>query len=90
MIFIKDAEFIRGKCPMTKEDIRILSISKMNLNNESLVLDIGSGTGTISVQSSKIADEGKILAIEKDEDAFNVTKSNIEKFHYNFIINFFD
>lgn len=80
MIFIKDAEFIRGKCPMTKEDIRILSISKMNLNNESLVLDIGSGTGTISVQSSKIADEGKILAIEKDEDAFNVTKSNIEKF----------
>lgn len=83
MNFIKDDEFIRGNCPMTKEEVRILSVAKMNLKKDSLVLDIGSGTGTISVQTSKIAENGKILAIEKDKEAFEITKSNIDKFSCN-------
>jgi len=80
MIFIKDEEFIRGKCPMTKEDIRALSIVKMNLQENSLVLDVGSGTGSITVQAAKIAKHGKVLAIEKDEEAYEVTESNVRKF----------
>ena len=83
MIFIKDEEFIRGKCPMTKEDVRILSISKMNIEDDSLVLDIGSGTGSITIQASKITKNGKVLSIEKDEEAYNITKNNIEKFNCN-------
>ena len=80
MIFIKDEEFIRGKCPMTKEEIRMLSISKMNLNSDSAVLDVGSGTGSISVQSAIICPSGVVYSIEKEEEAYNVTKSNIHKF----------
>lgn len=81
MILIKDSEFIRGNCPMTKEDIRALSIWKMNLANDSKVLDIGSGTGSITVQASKIADNGKVFSIERDEDAIITTKRNLEKFN---------
>lgn len=80
MIFIKDEEFIRGKCPMTKEDIRTLSIVKMNLNDDSKVLDVGSGTGSITVQAAKIAKNGSVLAIEKDDEAYEITKNNIQKF----------
>ncbi|NFI94348.1 precorrin-6Y C5,15-methyltransferase (decarboxylating) subunit CbiT [Clostridium botulinum] len=83
MIFIKDDEFIRGKCPMTKEEIRVISISKMNLKEDSFVLDIGCGTGSITVQASKIAKQGKVLAIEKEEEAYNITKNNVEKFECN-------
>ncbi|WP_252254208.1 precorrin-6Y C5,15-methyltransferase (decarboxylating) subunit CbiT [Clostridium sp. ZBS12] len=83
MIFIKDDEFIRGKCPMTKEEIRVISISKMNLKEDSFVLDIGCGTGSITVQASKIAKKGKVLAIEKEEEAYNITKNNVEKFECN-------
>jgi cobalt-precorrin-6B (C15)-methyltransferase len=83
MIFIKDEEFIRGKCPMTKEDIRTLSIVKMNLKENSLVLDVGSGTGSITVQAAKIAKHGKVLAIEKDDEAYEVTENNIKKFECN-------
>lgn len=80
MIFIKDEEFIRGKCPMTKEEVRTLSIVKMNLKDDSLVLDVGSGTGSITVQAAKIAKYGKVLAIEKEDEAYKVTESNVRKF----------
>ena len=80
MVFIKDEEFIRGKCPMTKEDIRTLSIVKMNLKDDSLVLDVGSGTGSITVQAAKIAKNGKVIAIEKEDEAYEITESNVRKF----------
>ena len=81
MKFIKDEEFIRGNCPMTKEDIRINSISKLDLEKDFNLLDIGSGTGSISIQCAKIVTEGKVYSIEKDIDAIEVTKKNIEKFN---------
>ena len=86
MILIKDSEFIRGNCPMTKEDIRALSIWKMNLKEGAIVLDIGSGTGTITVQASKIARKGIIYAIEKDNEAIITTKNNLEKFKCNNVV----
>jgi cobalt-precorrin-6B (C15)-methyltransferase len=80
VVFIKDEEFIRGKCPMTKEDVRILSVIKMNIEEDSTVLDIGSGTGTITVQAAKLAKRGKVLSVERDMDAYNVTRANVDKF----------
>lgn len=79
-VLIKDDEFIRGNCPMTKEDIRALSIWKMNLKENSTVLDVGSGTGTITVQASKISSNGVVYSIERDEDAISTTKINLDKF----------
>lgn len=81
MILIKDDEFIRGNCPMTKEDIRALSIWKMNLKEGSTVLDVGSGTGTITIQASKISSNGVVHSIERDEDAISITKINLDKFN---------
>lgn len=83
MKFIKDLEFIRGKCPMTKEDIRILTISKLDLDTNSNFLDIGSGTGSITVQASKFIEDGTVFSIERDEEAIRVTKENLKKFNCN-------
>ncbi|NFV13977.1 precorrin-6Y C5,15-methyltransferase (decarboxylating) subunit CbiT [Clostridium sporogenes] len=81
MKYIKDEEFIRGSCPMTKEDIRILCIAKMNLDENSKILDVGAGTGSISIQAAKICARGSITSIEKDEEALNIIKQNKEKFN---------
>ncbi|ABS39610.1 precorrin-6Y C5,15-methyltransferase (decarboxylating) subunit CbiT [Clostridium botulinum] len=81
MRYIRDEEFIRGNCPMTKEDIRILSISKMNLEENSKVLDVGAGTGSVSIQAATVCKKGRVLAIEKDEEALDIIKKNKEKFN---------
>ncbi|MFD3158437.1 precorrin-6Y C5,15-methyltransferase (decarboxylating) subunit CbiT [Haloimpatiens sp. FM7330] len=83
MRYIKDKEFIRGNCPMTKEEVRILSISKMNLDSDYVVLDVGAGSGSISIQCSKICKNGRVIAIEKDKDALEVILKNKEKFNCN-------
>lgn len=80
MKWITDKEFIRGNCPMTKEEARILAISKMNLEENSRVLDIGTGTGTIAIQSAFIATKGNVYSIERDKDAIEVAKKNIKQF----------
>ncbi len=81
MKYIKDEEFIRGSCPMTKEDIRILSIAKMDLDENSKVLDVGAGTGSISIQAATICARGNVTSIEKDKEALNIIKQNKEKFN---------
>lgn len=66
MIYIKDEEFIRGDCPMTKEEVRILSIAKLEIEEDDTLLDIGAGTGSISIQMSKCTPKGKVIAIERE------------------------
>ncbi|NEZ49805.1 precorrin-6Y C5,15-methyltransferase (decarboxylating) subunit CbiT [Clostridium botulinum] len=80
MKYIKDEEFIRGESPMTKEEVRILSISKMGVDENSNVLDVGSGTGSISIQLSKICNKGEVIAVEKEEKAVKIINENKEKF----------
>ncbi len=80
MIYIKDEEFIRGNCPMTKEEVRILSTAKMELKEDYRVLDIGAGTGSVSIQMSKICRDGSVIAVERDKEAIEVLYKNKEKF----------
>lgn len=80
MIYLKDEEFIRGNCPMTKEEVRILSVAKLVLQDNYRVLDIGAGTGSVSIQMSKALPLGKVIAIEKDAEALEVLNKNKEKF----------
>ncbi|MBA5850979.1 precorrin-6Y C5,15-methyltransferase (decarboxylating) subunit CbiT [Clostridium sp. cel8] len=79
-MYISDSEFIRGECPMTKEEIRILSTAKMNLKEDSRVLDIGAGTGSMSIQMAKLCKKGEVIAIEMDSTALDLINRNKIKF----------
>lgn len=80
---IPDDQFIRGDVPMTKEEIRTLTLSKLMINSSSNVIDIGAGTGSISIECALIADRGKVIAIEKNRAAVDLIKKNISKFDIN-------
>lgn len=78
---IKDHEFIRDKVPMTKEEIRDISICKLKLEKNSLVYDIGSGTGSIAVEIARLSDQIEVFAIEKKDTALALIDKNKEKFN---------
>lgn len=80
---IPDEEFIREeKIPMTKEEIRVLALSKARLFTGARFLDVGSGTGSVTVEAGLIVgDEGRVYAIEKDDLAYNLTLKNLQKFN---------
>lgn len=77
---LPDAAFCRAKVPMTKEEIRILSLAKLNLKRDSVVYDIGSGSGSVGIEAALFAAEGKVYAIEKKEAAYALTGENARKF----------
>lgn len=77
---IKDAEFIREKVPMTKEEIRHISICKLNLKSNSVLYDVGSGTGSIAVEAASLSDDIEVYAIEQKENAVQLITQNKEKF----------
>ena len=66
MIGIDDEKFIRGKVPMTKQEIRILTLAKAKIGEKDFVVDVGAGTGSISIEAAKIAKNGYVFSIEKN------------------------
>ncbi len=65
----------------TKEEIRVLTISKARLREGSVVIDVGCGTGGLTVEAAlQVAPKGKVYAIDEDQAAIELTKSNVEKF----------
>lgn len=77
---IPDEEFIRGDVPMTKSEVRSISISKLALPADAIVYDVGAGTGSVSVECALAVYEGQVYAIEKEADAAKLIAQNKVKF----------
>lgn len=77
-----DEAFIRGKVPMTKEEVREVSICKLGLYRGAVVYDIGSGTGSIAVEIAGLSDDVTVFAIEKKPEAVCLIEEN--KAHFGF------
>lgn len=77
---IRDEEFITGNIPMTKSEVRTISIGKLNLTSSSTVYDIGAGTGSVSIETALKLSSGCLYAIEKNEEAISLIQKNKEKF----------
>jgi len=80
---IPDEYFERTeKVPITKEEVRTIQLSKARLNPGQIVYDIGCGSGSISVEAAfQIESKGKVLAVDYDENAVELTKKNLKKFN---------
>ena len=80
MIGIDDEQFIRGKIPMTKREVRILTLVNAQIGVNDIVVDIGAGTGSISIESAKIATGGHVYAVERKSEGVKLIEQNAEKF----------
>ncbi|MCQ2960753.1 MAG: precorrin-6y C5,15-methyltransferase (decarboxylating) subunit CbiE [archaeon] len=78
---IPDEEFIRGKVPMTKSEVRAVCLSKLSMNPEDVAYDIGCGTGSVTIEMAFSAYDGKVYAFDKNEEAIALLEQNCQKFH---------
>ncbi len=65
---------------MSQREIRLLLISALRLEANSVVWDIGAGTGTIPVEIGLLCPQGQIVAIERDEEVANLIQLNCDRF----------
>jgi len=66
--------------PITKEDVRSLVISKLRLKRGASAIDIGCGSGSITVELCIQTGSENIYAIDFDENAIDLTNRNLNKF----------
>ncbi len=77
---ISDESFIRGNVPITKSEVRAVTMSKLALKKTDIVYDIGAGTGSVSIEMAIAVSHGKVYAIEYQEEAQQLILQNKEKF----------
>lgn len=77
---LPDEMFIRGDVPMTKQEIRAVVLSKLQLTLTDTVYDIGAGTGSVAVEMALQVTEGSVYGIEKNPEAVDILRKNKEKF----------
>ena len=77
---VDDEEFSRGKAPMTKSEIRSLSVAKLQLPKDAVVYDVGAGTGSVTIELALAAEDGCIYAIERNQEACDLIEENKRKF----------
>ena len=80
---IPDEEFIRGGIPMTKREIRVQCLSMLDVRPDSVVWDVGAGTGSVSVECARACPLGQVCAIERKGEGAELIRENARRFHIN-------
>jgi len=80
---LNDDEFeqrrpLRGQ--ITKREVRAVSLYCLGLRRDSIVWDIGAGTGSVSVEAATIAHEGQVYAVERDPGSIPLLSANISRY----------
>jgi cobalt-precorrin-6B (C15)-methyltransferase len=66
--------------PLSQREIRLQLLSQLRLKSDSVLWDIGAGTGTIPVEAGLLCPQGKIVAVERDEEVANLIRRNCDRF----------
>jgi precorrin-6Y C5,15-methyltransferase (decarboxylating) len=62
---------------ITKREVRLLSLARLGIRPNSVVWDIGAGSGSVSIEAALLAPEGRIYAIEIDPESVEICRENL-------------
>lgn len=69
--------------PLTQRDVRLLVMGGLRLTADAQLWDIGAGTGTVTIEAALLCPQGKITAVERDEEVAGLIKTNCDRFAVN-------
>jgi precorrin-6B C5,15-methyltransferase / cobalt-precorrin-6B C5,C15-methyltransferase len=62
---------------ITKREVRIISLAAMGLRRNSIVWDIGAGSGSVAIEAAMLAPHGRVYAIEVDPESVKCCRENL-------------
>lgn len=77
---LPDELFARGEVPMTKSEVRALTVARAWLRPADRVLDVGAGSGSLTVEAGLLCPEGEVVALERKPQALALIKENVARF----------
>jgi precorrin-6Y C5,15-methyltransferase (decarboxylating) len=90
---IQDSDFHQRKPDkglITKREVRAVSLARMQLKPNSIVWDIGAGSGSVGLEAARLCHQGYVYAIEKNIADFEIASSNAQQldiYNYHLINN---
>ncbi len=66
--------------PLTKREVRLLLISYLRMHPNSVLWDVGAGTGTIAIEVALLCPQSQIVAVERDEEVATLVRRNCQRF----------
>lgn len=80
LIGIEDEQFATIKKLITKQEVRAVTLAKLQLQNDLVLWDIGAGSGSVSIEASNLIPGGKLYAVEKNQQCVAYLRDNLKKF----------
>ncbi|NDL63183.1 decarboxylating cobalt-precorrin-6B (C(15))-methyltransferase [Acerihabitans arboris] len=77
---MKDEDFIRGPVPMTKREVRLVALDRLELADARLLVDVGAGTGSVGIEAARRYPGLKVVAVERHPDALALIRQNCDRF----------
>ncbi len=78
---MKDEDFIRGAVPMTKREVRLIALERLELAGAQLMVDVGAGTGSVAVEAACRHPALQVVAVERNTDALDLIRLNCDRFN---------
>jgi precorrin-6Y C5,15-methyltransferase (decarboxylating) len=80
LIGIDDDEFQTSKKLITKQEVRAVTLAKLQLQDDLVMWDIGAGSSSVSIEASNLMPSGRIFAIERNPQCIGFINENLKKF----------
>ncbi|HIJ81710.1 MAG TPA: precorrin-6y C5,15-methyltransferase (decarboxylating) subunit CbiE [Desulfuromonadales bacterium] len=80
LIGIDDDEFHTSKKLITKVEVRAVTLAKLQLQDDLVLWDIGAGSCSVSIEASNLMPDGRIYAVEKNQQCIGFINENLKKF----------
>jgi precorrin-6Y C5,15-methyltransferase (decarboxylating) len=68
-----------GSNVITKRDVRAISLAHLGLHQNTILWDIGSGTGSVAIEAAHLASAGHVYAIECNSEALAAIHANCRR-----------